>query len=364
MARIAIKRKENKVIICPQNARNFAGNSYHLFLFLQNSSKHNFHFYVLVKNFTTFRKLKSTHGKLILYSYSIKAIYHFCSAQFITISHGRYDFFPYPAYRMNKTIINIWHGIALKNIGVLSNNYTGIKETKRLSEATSAFILSSEEEKKIVSQSLFLPDHKIHVTGLPKNDFLILNKSKKGDTSIFTILYAPTFRDNSHTRIFPFDDWNQPKMTSFLENHNAEILIRHHINETDLDSQKIFSDRIRKAHAADFPDPQELLLHSDLVITDYSGIFIDFLLLDRPVMFFPYDLQKYEGDRSLAYAYNESTPGPKVYSMEDFCRQLELVIGGEDNYKEERAIALNRFHLHQSGNASQKVLDLMYSLKK
>ena len=356
--------QKNKIIICPQNARNLAGNSYHLFLFLQNSTEHDFEFYVLIKNRKVFQQLKSVYGKRILYSYSIKGIYHFCSASFITISHGIQDYYPYSAHKLNKIIINIWHGIALKNIGVLANNYSGIEETQRLSEATSAFILSSEEEKEIVSQSLLLPEYKIYVTGLPKNDYLVQNKSIKRDTSLFTILYAPTFRDNSHTRIFPFDDWDLSKMTPFLERHNAEILIRHHINETDLDAQQIFSDRIRKAHAADFPDPQELLLQSDLVITDYSGIFIDFLLLDRPVMFFPYDLQDYEGARSLAYAYNESTPGPKVHSMQEFHEQLEQIIGGEDNYKKERATVRNRFHLHQDGGANQKVLDLMLSLNK
>ena len=56
----------------------------------------------------------------------------------------------------------------------------------------------------------------------------------------------------------------------------------------------------------------------DIVITDYSSIGFDFLLWDRPVIFFPYDLDYYKNhDRKLIFDYEKFTPGPKVYTIED-----------------------------------------------
>jgi CDP-glycerol glycerophosphotransferase len=60
-------------------------------------------------------------------------------------------------------------------------------------------------------------------------------------------------------------------------------------------------------------DPAPLLKKADLLVTDYSSIYFDFLLLDRPIIFFPYDLERYfSRDRQFLFSYDELTPGAKV----------------------------------------------------
>ena len=62
-------------------------------------------------------------------------------------------------------------------------------------------------------------------------------------------------------------------------------------------------------------DPQldiyPLLKHTDMMITDYSSIYFDYLLLDKPIIFYPYDFEQYtKDDRNLLFDYESMTPGP------------------------------------------------------
>ena len=63
-----------------------------------------------------------------------------------------------------------------------------------------------------------------------------------------------------------------------------------------------------------------LLSSVDVLITDYSGVFVEFLVTDKPMIFLPYDKDEYEADRGFWFDYNQVIPGPQVYDFEDFCK--------------------------------------------
>ena len=60
----------------------------------------------------------------------------------------------------------------------------------------------------------------------------------------------------------------------------------------------------------------------DALITDYSSIYLDYMLLERPIIFLPYDLQDYESTVGFTMDYEENTPGPKPATMQDFLQTL------------------------------------------
>ena len=82
-------------------------------------------------------------------------------------------------------------------------------------------------------------------------------------------------------------------------------------------------------------DTQELLFNADVLITDYSSCYIDYLLLDKPVIFYCYDYANYlENDRDMYFEYDSVTPGPKVKDKNDFLVALNSSLNGNSEYRD------------------------------
>lgn len=106
-------------------------------------------------------------------------------------------------------------------------------------------------------------------------------------------------------------------------------------------------------------DTQELLLMSDVLITDYSSIFVDFLLLQRPVVFYPFDIEYYEQIRGLVIDYNNPihTPGPKISSLKDL---IDLT---EKDFKEyDLRKSRDFFHNYHDGKSAERIANFILGL--
>ena len=82
----------------------------------------------------------------------------------------------------------------------------------------------------------------------------------------------------------------------------------------------------------------------DLLITDYSSIYIDYLLLERPILFLPYDREAYLKTRGFNFDYDEVTPGPKPKSYAEFLNSIEGLLYNEMNYVENRKKIERKFN--------------------
>ena len=136
---------------------------------------------------------------------------------------------------------------------------------------------------------------KIKVTGYPRND-IITNPSLYAKhlgfeqqiiasiTTSTTILYAPTFRDtNRFDRETPIE-WE--RLNDLLKENNTTFLIKLHRHDYSMVMKEEYSHiRVLDNESDMYP----LFSKVDLLITDYSSIFFDFLLTDKPVLFYPYD---------------------------------------------------------------------------
>ena len=74
----------------------------------------------------------------------------------------------------------------------------------------------------------------------------------------------------------------------------------------------------------------------DILITDYSSIYIDYLLLDRPLIFLPYDKEQYLKGRGMNFEYDKVTPGAKPDSQQKFIDAIAELCHGRDRYQQER----------------------------
>ena len=253
-----------------------------------------------------------------------------------------------PAYgtglHKKRLIINLWHGVPLKKIALLDPN---LKKAARIyfkkifSENYTCILTTSHELIPLMARSFAVSEDKIKVWGQPRNDGLFQkNDCREILGQLFpdlpeytkTVLYAPTFRDYGQVQLFPFKDFDQKQLEAFLEEKNMLLFIRTHVAEQGSASPYL-GKRIRFLGNEQAEDVTGILNIFDCLITDYSSIYIDYLLTDKPMIFLPYDRQQYLDGRGMNFDYDDVTPGPKPETFNDF---LDALSPKEDFWKSER----------------------------
>jgi CDP-glycerol glycerophosphotransferase len=279
-------------------------------------------------------------------------------------SHGTTDFGPW-MFSKKKIFINTWHGFPLKAIAFSSKNRnkTAERDAQRLKENVTAFLASSDFEAELFAKSFKIEKERIWVVGQPRNDRLadrVLDAAPPFTKDLppyqKIVLYCPTFRDDTETWLFPFKDFDLEELNKFLEENKLVILLRAHVNEGN---RKYISKggRIVNFSFDVWPDINAFLPHVDIVVTDYSSIFFDYLLLNRPVIFLPYDLEEYERTRGFMIdEYNKWTPGPKISTFKEFLGALTDILNGKDEFGADRKRVNGLVNAAQTVDTPGKVL--------
>jgi CDP-glycerol glycerophosphotransferase len=106
-----------------------------------------------------------------------------------------------------------------------------------------------------------------------------------------------------------------------------------------------------------FSDVYPLLGQTDVLITDYSSIFTDFILLNRPVVFFPFDYQRYVNEeRALQFDYHQVTPGRKCMTQDEVFDELRrIVVHESDDYGPIRNEKIRHFYDTADGLSCERL---------
>jgi CDP-glycerol glycerophosphotransferase (TagB/SpsB family) len=384
-------RDKNTWVFISYNKKGFMDNCKYLFLYLNLHNQGVCKFIWLTKNRKILKILKE-RGYRANSFFSPKGIMSLLRAEYFIFDSYLSGISFWLSGRGKK--INLWHGVGVKKIendikrGKLSKIYQskGIKKQIMrfffphifLNFQLDFLICTSPLFKKIFFSAFRTKKERILITGYPRNDiffremkdvdigtsnnlsskmvnFKSQNKTKK------IVLYAPTFRDTKED-VFKKDTQRLLlKLNNFCRENNVLFIFKPHSN-----SVKIFKDEKNKKlsniyFATENQDIYPFLSSVDILITDYSSIFSDFLLLDRPIIFFPYDIDKYKiKDREFYFDYNEFTPGPKVYNIEELLETIKSVASGNDEYLEKRKKIREACFQDQDGNSSKRIFNSIY----
>jgi CDP-glycerol glycerophosphotransferase (TagB/SpsB family) len=307
--------------------------------------------------------------------YSIRGLIHSLNAKYYIFSYSILDNW-YFSFFSNRTIkIMLWHAITLKKYGTLDKKSTSkiiskyLKETKKYDLA----IASSLADSCTTSLCQGINYQKVSITGLPRNDIfynsikIVKEKRYENILNKKIILYAPTFRDFGTTMFFPFESFDFKILNQLLISSDAYLLLRPHQNDfkNQVAIEKLsnsFGDRFILANNTFIEDLQILLPFVNIVITDYSSIYIDLLLKDVAPIFIAYDLDEYEKVRGLAYDYELVTPGPKVSTQQEFIDAIKDALNGAEQYKEQRKFVKKMFHKYDDGQACKRIVEAMEKL--
>lgn len=236
------------------------------------------------------------------------------------------------------------------------------------------YIVVSTDENIPTYQTSYafrIDEHTKYVkSGLPRNEILfdetIRHSVKEKYASLLgfdsekkTIIYLPTFRRRSE-QIFSFTllpDEERKILYRILDKHNAIILEKNHFAA---DKFKCNHEQGDNEHVLKVEKPvniQEMLAFCDIQISDYSGCFLDYLVVDRPIIHFLYDYEEYrDHDSGLYYPKEEFCAGRDVDNTTELFEELDLLLSGIDNYRNRRETVRKHFLTYENGNASSIIL--------
>ena len=113
------------------------------------------------------------------------------------------------------------------------------------------------------------------------------------------------------------------------------IHIRFHpAYEEDIPKDILSLENVSLFSAKKYSEIMDYLNLFDVLITDYSSIYFDYMLLERPMIFLPYDLEEYEKTVGFTMDYNEYTPGAKPISFFDFLNYLQVAKNSPEMFLE------------------------------
>ncbi len=256
-------------------------------------------------------------------------------------------------------------------------------EKKRMDERIfeNHLLVSTSEfyARKVSVPAYGTPMERISLCGYPKNDLFykdIPGEMIFADTQTLdsvdrlkkrgypVAVYAPTFRDmDSRFRRARVIDY--PRLDNFLAQHRMLLVIKGHTSMAGDGAAGEGADYKHILFYDSGRDGYPLLKRADLLITDYSSIYMDFLHARKPVVFFTYDYEEYISlHREIQFDYEEMTPGPKAPNQEELCRWLRhFLVENKDGFEEKRQKILSLAFKHTGGHASERLLKAVSALK-
>ena len=232
------------------------------------------------------------------------------------------------SFKKKRTIyLNTWHGIALKKIG---NDCPGRKDYNF--NSVDYLCVSGEHDENVFRSAFNAVELSYIKCGMPRNDRLwnavdaerIEMRKKLGIAEgKKIILYAPTWRDSTDGgrsyEIKPpinFDKWKDELGEEYI------VLFRaHHITTKVLDV--CFDEFIKDA--SQYPDVNDLMIASDLLITDYSAIAFDYSILCKPILCYAYDYDTYLADRGTYFDMDERYPNKSCRTEDELLTKIKNI---------------------------------------
>lgn len=276
----------------------------------------------------------------------------------------------------DQVFLQTWHGTPLKrmqfDVPEMQGRADDYEQTATRQSGAWSYLLSPSPYATRCFRSAFRFEGRVLELGYPRNDVLALatptdrlavrrSLGIAADDQREVVLYAPTFRDDMrsgvhwrHALELDLQAWTE----EFGE--KAILLIRLHPLVRGVRVPPEVSDRC--IDVSKFADVQQLLLATDILVTDYSSIFFDFSILRRPAIFYAYDFDKYEQElRGFYLPYEESLPGPVVTSQDELFASVHGALGGNAEYPDWDSF-LEMFAPLDDGKSAQRVVKEIFDV--
>lgn len=258
---------------------------------------------------------------------SISFIVEFYTSRIIITNDSLY---PFLKKRKNQIGIQTWHGGgAYKKVGRNTTLYSkgASKQLTKSMQNMDLYLSSCERFSQCLIRDAFLYDGEVLEKGLPRNDFLLNQTDNKNKIRDFygipheniVILYAPTFRQNFNSETYNLNYINL--IEAVKEKYNKECTVLYRVHHKVRESQSLYFQLNKLVDVSQYPDMQEILNDSDILITDYSSSMWDFSLMYKPCFIFATDLDCYKQERDFYTPINQ-WPFPVASNNDELINNL------------------------------------------
>ncbi|MCY7814325.1 CDP-glycerol glycerophosphotransferase family protein [Bacillus haynesii] len=285
----------------------------------------------------------------------IKAVHRMFSCKFV-LTDNYFLLTSVLNKRPQTTCIQIWHASgALKKFGLedIGNRYRSAGDIKRFKKVYRSFdyiAVGSEKMADIFKRSFGVEDDRFLRTGVPLTDeYFHAGKQTADRPDQKVILYAPTYRDYCLTSVrLPF---SKEQLSGELKGEFL-LLVKLHPAVREQITFEEHEGLIKDV--SDVP-LKDLLMESDILISDYSSVAFEYALLNKPILFFTYDMAEYNEKRGLIDNFEAVIPGKACMDSEMLLKEIKEM----SDTKEEIKRFAQEWHQYSTGDASMRLLNFM-----
>jgi lipopolysaccharide biosynthesis protein/CDP-glycerol glycerophosphotransferase (TagB/SpsB family) len=311
---------------------------------------------------------------------SVRGQQYLLQSKFVFIKHAPKVNVPYPLRSDLRHFVNLWHGIPLKRIGTASIDQQLNLNSIHAEHAKCKAVIASSKIDRMAMAAAFYPltFNDVWTTGLPRNDFVVrdenaLPEDMKEDMRRVRemtggkklVLYAPTFRNDKENGYYSFSKEEKQRLQALLEKHGCVLGIREHLaDKTRNYSSELASIGVLNLGDKSFSNIEILYRCADVLITDYSSCFIDFMLTSKPMLSFAYDYDRYiSEERGLFYDMEMVFPGPICKTFDVLHDGLERALENQmDQISERYIFARSIFFDYLDDKNSERVVAQVNSI--
>lgn len=361
---IIFRLKNNRVLFLSDVRENLGGNLEYLYKIIPSDE------YEKVISTKPDRRIKRTIKE------KIKLAYNLSVCKYILLD----DFSRSTSYikiRKGQELVQLWHGPgafkkfghsrSIKNGGNLKVIHPGYKKYTKA-------ITSSEDIRKCYAEAFSIDINKVKATGFPRTDeFFDENYIKKKKKELYekypfikdkkVILFAPTYRGRRVVDAdYGFDQLNLDNIYNKFKNEYVFLFKWHPAlyNNILRGVKKGYNLNRYNDFYYDLSyerDINDLLLVTDILITDYSSVIFDYAFMNKPIIYFAYDLADYEQERGLYFSYEEYVYGIVAKDEEELIKAIEE----KDLSEEKRKKFMNKFLNACDGHSTEKTYKWIFN---
>ena len=273
-------------------------------------------------------------GRLQYLLHLLKATYYLATSKYFLI-----DDFYFPVYvvklRKGTEVVQTWHACgAFKKFGysILDKEYGADNNYVKyipIHKNYSHVLVSAQEVVPCYAEAFNMEASNIRPLGIPRTDLFFKESLKeKSIQKVYQsfpelkgkklVLYAPTFRGATQADMHMEIPFNLDQVLDTLE-EGVILGLKMHPFVRELPDLSTYSNVV---DLSTYPEINDLLLITDLLITDYSSIVFEYSLLERPMIFYAHDQEQYIKERDFYYEYETFIPGPLVQTTDELIQVL------------------------------------------